>query len=749
MKKLSRVFKVGTRASNLARLQTRGALERLARLLPGLRFEETPLSTPGDRDLRTDLRVSPADFFTRDLDQAVLDGTLDAAVHSAKDLPDPVPSALDWCWLPWREDQRDVLVVRRGLVLAELTKAARGPQPMGGLAYCPLRTATRCPPKKDTHKNVCFYGKGAKALVIGVSSVRREEYCRRRFPGATLKPARGAIEDRIRQLDAGEFDVMVLAAAGLARLGLVARIAEWIPLSDLPTPPGQGVLAVTFRAGDQVWRRIRSLLVRPVVFAGAGSGSAETCTLGALAAIERCDVCFHDSLIDVSLLERLPWGAECVDVGKRCGNHNRPQAEIDALLTVAARRGQRVLRLKGGDPGIFGRLAEEIEALDALGLPYRVIPGVSSVNSATTGTGMLLTQRGVARGFTVITPRHAGGETGSVGAEARAKLPLVFFMGLEVLGEIVAQLRAEGLPGSTPAAVVFAAGSVDERVVRGCLADIELKIAGYDASSPGLIVVGSPAEHGYRTEWGALRGKRVLVTCSAALQENTANVVRDFSGVPIALPLVRTIPDPACLAELKSMAKFDWLAVTSPSSVHVMMRLMREAGLDLRGLPRFLVAGPGTAETLKSYGICADLVPERNFGAEGLVALTKRTVPAGAAILRLRSQLAGPQLAAALSAAGYRVADCVLYANQPIRPERIPAFDAVFFASASAVEAFMALAPSAALAGKMVAAIGRPTQAALEKYGVSVDALGVEATAPSAVETLAAIMVRKELEELT
>ncbi|MFA5042989.1 MAG: uroporphyrinogen-III C-methyltransferase [Kiritimatiellia bacterium] len=709
MKKSSRVFKVGTRASKLARLQTHGALERLGRLLPGPRFEEAPLSTPGDRDLRTDLRASPADFFTRDLDQAVLAGALDAAVHSAKDLPDPVPPGLDWCWLPWREDPRDVLVVRRGFALADLTKAP----------------------------------------VIGVSSVRREEYCRRRFPDATLKPARGAIEDRIRQLDAGDFDVMVLAAAGLARLGLAERIAEWIPLSDLPTPPGQGALSVTFRAGDRFWRRIRSLLVHPVVFAGAGSGSAETCTLGALEAIARCGICFHDSLLDAALLERLPRGAECVDVGKRCGNHNRPQAEIDALLTAAARRGQRVLRLKGGDPGIFGRLSEEIAALDALGLPYRVIPGVSSLNSATTGTGMLLTQRGIARGFTVMTPRRAGGGTGSVGAEARAQLPLVFFMGLEILGEIVAQLRAEGLPESTPAAVVFAAGSFDERVARGCLSDIELKIAGYDVSSPGLVVVGSPAEHGYHTEWGALRGKRILVTCSAALQGQAAEAVRDFGGVPVALPLIQTIPDPACLAALKSMAEFDWLAVTSPSSVHVMMRLMRETGLDLRRLPKFIVAGPGTSEALKSYGIWAELVPARNFGAEGLLDLAKSAIPAGAAILRLRSQLAGSQLTAALAAAGYRATDCVLYANQAIRPERAPAFDAVFFASASAVDAFVALAPAVALAGKMVAAIGGPTRAALEKHGVRVDALGAEATAPSAIETLAAIMVRKEWEELT
>ena len=123
MKKSCGVFKVGTRTSKLARLQTRGALDHLVRWLSALRFEEVFLQTPGDRDLRTDLRVSPAEFFTRDLDEAILRGELDCAVHSAKDMPDPVPDGLDWCWLPWREDPRDVLVLRLGLTLESLPQA--------------------------------------------------------------------------------------------------------------------------------------------------------------------------------------------------------------------------------------------------------------------------------------------------------------------------------------------------------------------------------------------------------------------------------------------------------------------------------------------------------------------------------------------------------------------------------------------------------------------------------------------------
>lgn len=703
------VFRVGSRSSRLALAQTGEAITTIRHVLPSLGFEVVRYSSPGDRDQATDLRASARDFFTRDLHEAVLAGGIDCAVHSAKDLEDSTPKGLDWFWLPSPADPIDVVVLRRGEVAEGLGQ--------GGVA--------------------------------GVSSQRREEYCRKRYPHLQPKSIRGTVEERLAQLDAGAYDLLIMAAAGLQRLGLATRISEWIPAHDLTPPDGQGYLALTFRAGDARFLRLRSLFIKPVVFVGAGPGGRELCTVAGSTALGECDVCLYDALVDAALLELVPPCALRIFVGQRCSRHPVDQDEICRLFTVHVRRGRRVVRLKGGDPGFFGRLGEEIDSLESLGLHYRVLPGVSSLSAATTGTGMLLTRRGIARGFTVMTPRQAGGGIGSVRAEARAKLPLVFFMGLGVLSEIVAQLRAEGQPGSTPVAVVFNAGSVEEIVIRGCLADIELKIAGYDLDSPGLIIVGSPAEYGHHAEWGALMGRRILLPCSAALQGNAANAVRDFGGVPIALPLIQMIPDLAGLAALKSMDKFDWLVVSSPSSVHVMMRLLRDAGLDLRGLPKILAAGPGTAEALKSYGIMVDMIPGHNFGAEGLLEIVKRAVPAGAIILRLRSQLAGPCLAETLTAAGYHVTDCVLYASQPIRPERIPAFDAVFFASASAVEAFVALKPVAALAGKMVVALGQPTLTALQKYGVRVAALSAEATVPSAIETLAAMMVRKELEKLS
>jgi len=673
-------------------------------LLPCLRFEEVPFRTPGDRDLRSDLRESPPDFFTRDLDEAITDGRLDAALHSAKDLPDPMPAGLDWCWLPGAEDARDVLVLRQGMTCADLSDHP----------------------------------------IVGISSTRRERYVRRRFPGAVIKTVRGTIEDRLRQLDAGDFDLMPMAAAGLIRLGLANRINEWIPLCDLPPPPGQGHLAVTFRSGDAAWLRIRSLMVKPVVFAGAGCGSHDSCTLGAWDALARCDICFHDSLLDAALLDRLPHRAERVDVGKRCGEHHAPQAQINAWLLDAARRGQRVVRLKGGDPGIFGRLGEEIDSLDAHHLPYRVVPGVSSLNAATTGTGLLLTRRGVSHGFAVMTPRAQGGGTASVRADARAKLPMVFFMGLGMLDELIAQLANDGLSDTTPVAVVLDAGASSETVVRGLLGDITGKVSA--GGRAGIIIVGVAASGRYHPEWGALQGSRILLPGTDAIQKKSVDAVRDFGGVPIPLPLIQSVPNPDSLSDLKKLDIYDCMLISSPASVHMLIRMLRDGGIDLRTLPKILVAGPGTADALESYGVFPDFIPDGDFGAKGLVRTAADNLPAGARLLRLRSQRAGPELAHALGDAGFLVRDLILYENEPTHPGHIPVFDAVFFASASAVDAFIALAGADTLSGKTIMAMGSPTHAALERHGIHVGRLPPHATVDAAIQTLAAIRVQQEME---
>ncbi len=704
MSPATRIVKVGTRGSRLALLQTRIAIDRFARLLPDVRWEAIPCSTPGDRDRCLDLRISPADFFTRDLDDAVRRGDLHCAVHSAKDIPDPIGEGLDWFWLPWREDARDALIRPHGRDMAGMPPDGR----------------------------------------IGVSSGRREAYCRTRFPAARLIPVRGTIEDRLRQLDEGAFDLLVMAGAALTRLDLGERIAEWIPVADLPPPEGQGALAVTFRAGDAWFLRLRRLYVKAVTFAAAGVGAAGACTLDSLQALRRCDIVLHDTLFGRELLDRLPPSVRCLDVGKRCGVHGKSQDETTALVTRYARQGARVVRLKGGDPGIFGRLAEEIDAMDALELPYRVLPGVTSLSSATTGTGMLLTRRGVSRGFTVMTPREAGGAVGAVTADTRRDLPLVFFMALAVAEEVVGQLLAEGKPATTPAAVVYGAGSDQSRVLSGDLSTIAARIREAACAMPGILIVGEAARHRYR-KGGAFDGRRILLTVSDALQDQAAGLVADFGGVPVCRPLIRMRTTAQASSRIERLASYDWVVLTSPSAVRCFGELLTAAATDLRRVPKLVTCGEGTSRELRRMGLKADLEPASGFGADALLTAVKPVVTPGLRILRLRSDKAGPTVADALRGFGADVDDCMLYRNEPIPHPVRPTFDIVFFASASAVESYADQWGMPSLEGRFVVAMGKPTLAALRHNGVEADLVPDEATVEASIEALAAHYVQRAL----
>jgi uroporphyrinogen III methyltransferase/synthase len=649
-----------------------------------------------------DLRQSPADFFTKDLDDQVLAGILDCAVHSAKDVPDPVSDGLDWVWLPWTEDARDVLIRPKGLTVESMPANGR----------------------------------------IGVSSERREAYCHTRFPGARQSPIRGTIEERLRQLDRGDFDLVVMAGAALNRLGLQDRITEWIPAALLPPPDGQGTLALTFRAGDERFQKLRRLFVKSVTFAAAGVGSAGACTLEALNALKRCDVCLHDTLLGHDLISMLPATVKCVDVGKRCGQHSMPQNETTYLMTRYARRGLRVVRLKGGDPGVFGRLAEEVEALDELGMPYRVMPGVSSLSAATSTTGKLLTRRGVSRGFTVMTPRKEGGGTGSVNADERRTLPIVFFMALSVADAVAKQLMEEGMSPRTPAAVVYGAGSDQSFSITSDLADIAARIKETDTDLPGLLIVGEAAKYQY-PNWGALQGRRVLLTASHALQDKAADGVNDFGGIPVCRPLIKLEPTAKALECIRAISSYDWVVLTSPSAVRCFGEVLRDGWVDLRKVPKLVTCGGGTSRELWALGLQADIEPKTDFSADSLLKTVEPLMGARPRILRLRSDKAGPALAGALRAMGGTVEDCVLYHNLPIPQGVKPVCDVAFFASASAVEVYDQQWGADSLKGVLVVAIGKPTLAALTKRGIVVDLVPPEATVESSMEALAAHYVQK------
>jgi uroporphyrinogen III methyltransferase / synthase len=689
---IRKTYNVGTRPSSLALTQCRGALDRIEGMLDGISFEMVPITSVGDIDRTTDLRESPADFFTRELDAALLRGEIDLAVHSAKDLPVPMPGTIDWFWLPWREEPRDVLVLSKGRKISDLPDNP----------------------------------------VIGVSSERREEYCTRRFPNGIQKNVRGNIEERIEQVDHGDYDIVVMAAAALVRLGLEERITEWIPLDELEVPDGQGHLAITFREGDERMMALRSLFMHAVTFAGAGVSNKDLCTLATLRALKQCDICLHDSLIDHSLLDELPPHAQAIDVGKRCGAHSKEQHETTKLICECARQSKRVVRLKGGDPGIFGRLAEETTALEKLGIPFRVIPGISALQAATTGTGMLLTRRDVSRGFVALTPRKSGGALSRCDGEMKNKLPVIYYMSIKATAPIAQQLLEDGHAPDTPAALIFNAGGEDEKIIKTTIGDLPNQK--HCAKQPGLIMVGEATTYGYRNDLGALQGKKILLTCSESIQQKAVDQVRDLGGHPIQFPLIklqcRRGFQPRC-------ADYDWLVVTSPSSVRAFMSIVEHRKIDYRTIPKIMVCGRGTAAGFSEYGIHVDAQPEGNFSAGSLKVLAKDILKPGEKVLRVRSDKAGPDLASALRETGAKVEDAIIYDNEKVIHEELPEFDAAFFASASGVESFIAQWGVQALENKTTVVIGKPTFHALEKHNLQPAVIAREATIPGAIQSLA------------
>ncbi len=678
---VKQVLTVGARGSRLSLAQTRGAVAAFEKEFPGSKYRIVTVETPGDRDLATPIEKSAPDFFTRDLDDAVRAGRIDFAIHSAKDLPPVMADDLDWFWLSAHEDPCDCLVTRQGYVASP-----------------------------------------RKAIKIGISSERRRAWAAARYPKAKLLPIRGAIDSRLQQLLDGAFDAVLMARAGINRLfadagavplELSAFDFQTIPVSELTPPEAQGYLAVVFRAGDERLLQMRTHFVKAVRFVSAGVGDAGLCTRVGARDLAAADVVLYDDLLGAELLSAcvpVASAPRLIHVGKRCGAHSMKQPEITRLICDEARKGRRVVRLKGGDAGLFGRLAEEADALAALQIPFVVRPGVSALTAATTPTGLLLTRRGESTGFTVYTPRRAQA-AGGAPVEPPHPAPLVMFMATKVASVEAKRLVKEGWAKATPCALVWDAAGPQEDVVTSTLAEVARNPEALGTrADAGLFIVGTPAAHRW-PRLGLFAARRILVTCSAAVQERACCAVEDCGGRPLRWPLIELVARPCawpCAPE-----SYDAIVLTSPSSVRIFFETW--AG-DRRKLPQFFTCGAGTDAALRTYGVASDLMPERDFSAEGLIACIGQCDLRGRRVLRLRSAKAGKAVAKALVSAGAKVDDVVLYDNRFTAPgDVLPPFDDVFFASASAVESFVAQYGVSRLRGKGVLVMGKPTQAAVEK----------------------------------
>ena len=471
-----------------------------------------------------------------------------------------------------------------------------------------------------------------------------------------------------------------------------------------------------------------------VYLVGAGPGDPGLLTARALELIAAADVIVYDRLIPASALEGARPDATLIYAGKEGGGASMPQSEISELLVSHGVSARIVVRLKGGDPFVFGRGGEEAEALRQAGVPFEVVPGVTAGVAAPAYAGIPVTHRDEASAVAFVTGHEDPSKPSSVldwGALAAFPGTLVFYMGVRQLPLIASRLVDGGRASSEAAAVIERGTLPDQRVVTGTLETIASVAADAAVRAPALVVVGSVVGLRERLAWfesRPLAGITVAVTRARAQASGLASRLADLGAAVIEAPAIRIVPldGPA-----PSLADYDLVCLTSPNGVRLLFARLAAAGLDTRALAGARVAaiGPGTASALRSFGVIADVVPSERFVAEGLV-----DALAGVDVRRaLVARAAGARdvLPDALRSRGAEVDVLALYETvaSPLTQDQLAAVedaDYVTFTSSSTVQFFFESA--GAVAGRLrarIVSIGPVTSATLREHGLEPD---VEAT---------------------
>lgn len=674
------MIRIGTRKSKLALIQTELVKTQILKYFPNEKIEIVHVVTHGDKVLDKPLgEIGGKGVFTKEIEEKLLDKTIDIAVHSAKDVPMELADGLCLGAVLLRDDNRDVILKR-----------------------------------KETKK----IGAGS---IIGTSSLRREIQIKQISPDVTIKSLRGNVGTRIDKLKSGEYDAIILAAAGLKRLGLDndTELDYIYPDEEkFISAAGQGILAIECRNGDlkdvmavlddrkaricleaereflkcldgscnapcgahctvdehgfyfrgmyaydgktpkyavinektdEQWEKISepvnadntdlkfaiSLAKRlvdvlksgnkgMVSLVGAGPGKRDYLSIEALRCIKKADVIVYDALISPSILNEAKMDAELIYVGKRADTIYKKQPEINELLVNLALSGKYVVRLKGGDPFIFGRGGEEALALKKAGISYEIVSGISSSYSVPASAGIPVTHRGAASSVHIITGHEhpaKPSEALDFSVIAKEEGTLVFLMGLRSLGNICEKLIKNGKNGETPVAVISKGMTAKQRTVYGNLLTIKDEVRKNNIEAPAIIVVGDVVGVGKQIcEWQSknekkvLSGKRILVTGSRNMADSLEKEFEQYGGETIAISLVETIPDYSdCDDIFNNLEKYSWFIFTSANGVNIFFDRLRDLRVDIRKLAnaRFAVVGTSTKKALGKYGLYADFIPSK------------------------------------------------------------------------------------------------------------------------------------------
>jgi uroporphyrinogen III methyltransferase / synthase len=494
-----------------------------------------------------------------------------------------------------------------------------------------------------------------------------------------------------------------------------------------------------------------------VYLVGAGPGDPGLLTLKGKAAIERADCVVYDFLAARSLLRYARPEAEKIFVGKRGGGPRRPQEEINELLISKAREGMAVVRLKGGDPFVFGRGGEEAEALAEAEVEFEIVPGVTSGIAAPAYAGIPVTHRDYASSLTFIAGhrdplREASGVDWK--GVAAGSGTLVFYMGTRNVVGIAEKLIEGGRAASTPAAVIRWGTRAGQEVVEGTLENIAARAS--NVQPPTIIVVGEVVGMREKLRWFErlpLARKRIVVTRAREQAGVLVAALEELGAETVMIPTLE-FRDPESWQPLddaiRGIEKFDYLLVTSVNGVRSFMGRLAAVGRDARDLKGVAIGaiGPATAAELARSGVKADFVPHE-YRAEGLLESLESRDLKGKRFLIPRAKVARDLVPRTLVERGARVEVVEAYQTAApripaaeLRAMLTPAPDAITFTSSSTAAHFAQMlgeAPiGAMLSGVMIASIGPVTSETLRKLGLKVDIEAPESTIPGLVQALAA-----------
>lgn len=493
-----------------------------------------------------------------------------------------------------------------------------------------------------------------------------------------------------------------------------------------------------------------------VFLVGAGPGDLGLFTLKGKKVLESADVVVYDALVGDSILSLIPEEAKKIDVGKRSCHHKMKQEDINAVLLEEAEKGNAVVRLKGGDPFLFGRGGEELELLAEHGIPYEIVPGITSPIAVPAYNGIPVTHRDFTSSLHIITGHKRANQklNNNFKALVETEGTLVFLMGVSALPDIMAGLLEAGMDRDMPAAILQKGTTAGQKRIVATVSTLEEEVKKQGIETPAIIVVGKVCGLADTFAWYEkmpLAGYKILVTRPKGLASEMSRKLREEGAEVLEMPAVRLVPIEENLKlkhALMNLKNYQWIVFTSPSGVRIFFEEMETMELDIRSLLglKFAALGTGTAKALKARGFYPDLMP-KVFDGEHLGEELAEAAGPDDRILIPRARIGNKELVEKL--AGHIVDDIPTYDTEYIRQDVIDirerfesgSIDCTAFTSSSSVRAFAAALEGLDFSKVKAACIGKQTKATADSFGMQ-----TEMAENASMESLTDLIIRMKNE---